>query len=198
MPQELIPAIDPALILEAQFQLWMSGGSFRSGSSINTILNALAAAGSLSPVGSVVGSGSATYATNAAITAVIPVDDTPPLIGEGTEILTLNITPKTTTNKLRCRFSGFAASSAASVNIAASMFVGSTCIDAIYATQATANGGTVVAMEAEFSPASISAQTVSVRSGPGSAGTIRWNGTSAGRLFGGAANATLIVEEIKA
>lgn len=196
MPQELIPAIDPALILEAQFQLWMSGGSFRSGSSINTILNALAAAGSLSPVGSVVGSAVANYATNAAITAVIPGDDTIPLITEGTEILSVTITPKTTTNKLRCRFSGQAALSAA-VNAVASMFQGSTCIDAIY-NSPTANAGTTFELEAEYTPGVTTVQTISVRVGPGVAGTLRMNGTSAGRLFGGASNATLVVEEIKA
>lgn len=196
MPQELTPVIDAAQQLNAELVLWLSGGRFRSGQSVNTILNELTAAGSLSPVGSVVGSVTATYATNANLTTIIPADDTIPLIGEGTEILSASITPKTTTNKLRCRFSGFGAASA-TLNVVAALYQGSTCIDALYIS-ATANVGLLFALEAEYTPGAISAQTISVRIGPGTAGTVRMNGTSAARIFGGASNATLVVEEIKA
>lgn len=147
--------------------------------------------------GSVIDSVTATYATNTPITTVIPLDDTPPLISEGTEILTAAITPKTTTNKLRCRVSGMGAGNGALSWIVA-LFQGSTCIDVGYVTSPAANQSCSIALEAEYTPAATSAQTISVRAGPASAGTIRFNGTSAARLFGGAANATLVVEEIKA
>lgn len=197
MPQELTPAIEPALMLEAELVLWLSGGRFRSGTSVGDILDALAAAGSLSPAGAVVGSAIANYATNASITTIIPLDDTPPLISEGTEILTLSIAPKTTTNKLRCRFSG-QASTLAAANAIFSMFQGSTCIDAFYITIPAGNNAQATYMEAEFTPGSTASVTISVRAGLSAAGTLRLNGSAAARLFGGASNANLVVEEIKA
>lgn len=146
--------------------------------------------------GSMVDSVHATYSTNANLTTIMPTDDTIPLITEGTEILSASISPKTNTNKLRCRFSGEGALSAA-VNISYAMFQGSTCIDAAYASP-TANVGDFIGLETEFTPGATASVTISVRVGPGSAGTLRMNGTSAGRIMGGAANATLVVEEIKA
>lgn len=193
MPQVLTPAVEPALLLDAEVQLWLSGGAFRTGRTIA----ALIADGSLSPTGAVVGSAVANYTANTNLTAVIPLDDTTPLISEGTEVLTLSITPKTITNKLRCRFTG-TATAAAAANVIAAMFQGSTCIDACWVTNTAANVGLEFALEAEYTPASISAQTISVRVGPGAAGTVRMNGATTGRFFGGASNATLVVEEIKA
>jgi hypothetical protein len=149
------------------------------------------------PAGSVVDSAHATYATNASLTNVLPLDDTVPFITEGTEILSLSITPKSATNKLRCRFSGQAAIAAAG-NIVVAMFQGSTCIDAQYTSPQTGGEGSTLVLETEYTPGSTSVQTISVRVGPGSAGTVRMNGTHVGRFLGGASNATLIVEEIKA
>lgn len=164
------------------------------------VLGSLTVGANLTPIGangSVVDSVTAAYSTNTALTTILPVDDTIPTNTEGDQILTVAITPKAITNKLRCRFSGNVAASAV-INIGVAMFQGSTCMDAAYVTNGTANGGNIIAIEAEYTPGSLSSQTISIRSGPGTAGTIRWNGTSAGRIFGGAANATLVVEEIKA
>lgn len=196
MPQVLTPAIDPALALDAEFVLWLSGGQFRAGQSVSDVLNTLAAAGSLSPAGSVVGSATDTYATNANLTTVIPNDDTIPTSTEGVQVLSVSITPKSTTNKLRCRFSGFG-STAGAPAIVAALYQGTTCIDALFVRN-TADFPMPLALEAEYTPGVLTAQTISVRVGPGAAGTIRLNGTTAGRLGGGAANATLVVEEIKA
>lgn len=146
--------------------------------------------------GSIVDSAFASYSTNAAITAVIPADDTPPLIGEGTEILSITYTPKNVTNKLICIFVGEAALSAL-LNAVASMFQGSTILNAIY-NSPSANGGTTLALVQQFTPGSTSPVAVSVRVGPGAAGTLRMNGTSAGRIFGGAAAAILLILEVKA
>lgn len=145
--------------------------------------------------GQFVDSAIATYSTNAALTTILPVDDTIPTITEGTEILSLSFTPKTITNKLRCRFSGEAALSG-SLNAAAALYQGSTCLDAIY-NSTGANEGTTLVLEAEYVPGVLTTQTIAVRVGPGIAGTLRMNGTSAGRIFGGISNATLVIEEIK-
>lgn len=148
--------------------------------------------------GYIVDSVTATYATNANLTTIIPVDDTIPTITEGTEVLSASITPKTTTNKLRVRCSGFGSCAANTYAMAVAIYQGSTCIDASYFTPVAGNGGMPFYLEAEYTPGATSAQTISVRVGPQSAGTVRLNGTTAGRIFGGAANATLVVEEIKA
>lgn len=162
------------------------------GTNVSTFLAAIIGTG-----GYVVDSATVSYATNAALTTTIPADDTIPLITEGTEILSVAISPKTTTNKLRCRFFGQAAESAA-VNICAAMFQGSTCIDAAFVSPQLANEASILALEAEFTPGSTSSVTIAVRVGPGTAATVRMNGTSASRIFGGASASFLTVEEIKA
>lgn len=150
--------------------------------------------------GTVVDSVIGTYSTNASITgagSIIPVDDTIPLVTEGAQIISVSLTPKTTTNKLRVWFLG-QATAATVANIMTALFVGSTCIDAQYIQPAAADAALDIGMVAEFSPASVAAQTIQVRIGIQIAATVvRLNGTSAARLFGGASNATLIVEEIK-
>ena len=51
--------------------------------------------------GAVIDSAYAEYTSNTDISSAIPIDDTIPQSGEGVEILTVSITPKSTTNKLR-------------------------------------------------------------------------------------------------
>lgn len=194
MPQELTPVIEPALLLQAEVALWLSGGRFRTGRTIA----ALIADGSLSPTGAVVNSVTATYATNANLTTILPGDDTIPTSSEGTEILSASITPKTTTNKLRCRFSGFGTTAANTYTFVGALYQGTTCIDFALLFPSVANQTLQMVMEAEYTPGVTTSQTISVRIGPGAAGTVRMNGTTAARFGGGSANCTLVVEEIKA
>lgn len=199
MPQELTPVCDPAQQLNAELMLWLSGGRYRSGQSVTTILNALAAAGSLSPVGSVVNSVFGSYIANANLTAVIPLDDTIPQVGEGTQIISVAIAPKTTTNKLRISLNG--AGTTSNINdIVAAIFVNGAA-NAIAVTDAsvdTANFLRTIALQHEFVPGSVSTQTITVRAGPGVAGTLRFNGYTGGRFFAGLMQVTLLVQEIKA
>lgn len=149
------------------------------------------------PAGSVVDSVVASYAANADITAQIPSDDTIPQITEGTQVLSATITPKSTANKLRIRFSGWAAVSAiAPINFA--IFNGNT--NAIHAGSVAVSTNGYYAFlvgEVEYVPGSTSAQVITVRVGPGSAVTVRMNGGPSARLFGGVSAARLVVEEIK-
>lgn len=154
--------------------------------------------GDPTPAGAVVSSAYAEYTTNAALTAIIPPDDTIPLISEGTEILTLTFIPKSVTNKLRCRFNGQGALSViTSNNVNAAIFQGSTCIGALYETPSGINAGQQMSMEVEVAAGAVTAQTISVRVGPSVASAMRMNGTAAGRVYGGASRCTLVVEEIK-
>ena len=150
------------------------------------------------PTGVVIDSAYAEYTTNADIATVIPLDDTIPQVTEGTQILSIAITPKSTTNKIRVRFSGETSLSAAAHAIGA-IFIngGANAVQANVAYHAQANEKQPLVMDYEYTPGSITSQTISVRAGSNGA-TLRLNGTYTGRLFGGAMRATLVVEEIKA
>lgn len=139
----------------------------------------------------------AEYTANANITTVIPFDDTIPQNTEGTQILSVVITPKSTTNRLRIRFQGQYTCTTASNGIVA-IFT-SASANAIAVDTSSVTGldfaGQLVS-EVEIVPGSITPLTVSARIGPNTANTLRLNGTTSARLFGGSMKATLVVEEI--
>lgn len=138
------------------------------------------------------------YTTNAALSTLIPVDDTIPQNTEGTEIVTASITPKTTTNRVRVRFEGWLTSAVATTHAAAALFINTTA-NALAVSFVTVEFGSwrQLVLEFEHVPASTSAQTYKIRVG-GETRTVHMNGGTAGRFFGGAARATLVLEEIKA
>jgi hypothetical protein len=154
-----------------------------------------------SPAGSVVDSVVGSYAAATAITAIIPLDDTIPQITEGTQIISVSITPKSTANKLRIRYSGFMGGNG--------VFA---CAHAVFNGNANAihAGGFVTPVsnyfqnfcgEVEYAPGSISPQTISLRVGVQTGSqTLYVNGNPSGgtRLYGGSAATRLIIEEIKA
>lgn len=140
----------------------------------------------------------AEYTTNADIISVIPIDDSIPQIGEGIEILTISITPKKLTNKIRLRFQGQSSLSVAPVAAVCALFAngGANAIAANVVSHTTINFALPLAMEIEITPSALTAQTYTVRVGTSSAATLRMNGTTTGRIFGGVSRATLIAEEI--
>ncbi|NGO63965.1 hypothetical protein G6N76_09790 [Rhizobium daejeonense] len=153
------------------------------------------------PAGSVVDSVVGSYTANADITgasAVIPVDDSVPQITEGVELISVTITPKSTTNKLRIRYSGFMSVSQIS-GVGIAIFKGTAA--AIHASAwacPAANYYQHVCGEVEYVPGVTTAQTISLRVGPAnSAHIVRMNGNPTNRLFGGVAATRLVVEEIK-
>jgi hypothetical protein len=149
------------------------------------------------PAGMVVDRAYAEYTANASLTAVIPLDDTVPTSSEGTQILSVSITPKATSNRLRLMFTGQVATDAGGRSFAVTMFNGSTALRTVYGTGPGTDYGLPVAMAYEYSPGSVAAQTFTVRAGP-AAGSMRFNGINSARLFGGTCAAVLIIEEIVA
>ncbi|NEJ10478.1 hypothetical protein GR238_34525 [Rhizobium leguminosarum] len=159
---------------------------------LEKLIDALGADGADGPV---VGVHVATYGTNADLNATIPLDDTIPQNTEGTQILSLAVTPKKATNKLLCMFFGAGTVSPAGTLIAA-MFKGAgNAIDAVPVSVPTAGNSVTAALAARFVPGSTASVTVSVRVGAAS-GVARMNGNASGRLLGGAAACVLIVKEI--
>ena len=139
----------------------------------------------------------AEYLSNTDISTAIPADDTIPQSGEGTEILSVTITPKTATNRIRIRFMGFGTMSTQGVITAAAFNGGTDCVGAsLHSIEATGFIRPIV-LECEYLPGTTATQTVSIRVGPNT-GTMRLNGNMTGRLFGGRMVTSLVVEEVPA
>ncbi len=151
------------------------------------------------PNGSTVDSGFASYAANTALTVALPTDDTMPQITEGTEILKVTLTPKKTTNKFKARAIVIGSVNAAD-NWGIALFAAgaANALDAKYAPPLTANFVSVVVLEWEWVPGVTSAVDVTIRAGSNPGRSLYLNGSSAGRIFGGASHCTLSVKEIKA
>jgi hypothetical protein len=149
--------------------------------------------------GAVIDRGYAEYTAFTGLGTVIPIDDTIPQVGEGTEILSVAITPKSTTSRLRVRFQGSASSNAGSNWLIVAAFVNgaANAVASTAVNQVTAGAQTDLTLEHEYVPGSTSAQTISIRAGA-AGGSIAFNGNLAvpTRYLGGTQKATLIVEEI--
>jgi hypothetical protein len=142
------------------------------------------------------------YTDNTNITTAIPLDDSIPQSGEGTEILSAAITLKRANSRVRVRFQGWgqglatddtrhwtiALFNGGSDAIAASV-AGHVINDA--ATTALSQG----ILEFEHAPGSVGPHTYTIRVGP-QANTLRLNGNTSGRLLGGVGLTTLVVEEV--
>lgn len=129
-----------------------------------------------------------TYATNTSLTnASIPLDDTIPQIGEGTNIVSQSITPTNASSTLYV-----------TVEMNCGGASGTACVVALFrdsGPDAVATGGVVASgnnagqvnngsLAYSVSAGSTSATTFSVRGG-GAGGTVYTNGNSGGRYFGG-------------
>lgn len=169
------------------------------GAAVPTDITAAQLRDSILPTGFVVDRAYAEYTTNAALSVIIPYDDTIPQVAEGTQVLTASITPKSATNRIRARFEAWGGTPTATGVLMGALFrngaanaLASCCV-----TGAIANGPTPIGFEFEDVPGAVTAQTYTVRVGP-NGGSMQLNGSGAGRFHGGAGRATLILEEIKA
>lgn len=172
-------------------------GRVTAGSGTPEVLTGAQFRDSILPAGAVVDFASAEYTTSAALSTLIPADDTIPQITEGTQVLSVTITPKSTTNKILLTFHAFGTAAGVEA-ITAALFRGSTANAIAVDSTTNASGGyraplSIIKVD---SPATTSAVTYTIRVGGGS-GSVYLNG-SLTRLFGGAAAATLTATEIKA
>ncbi len=138
------------------------------------------------------------YLTSTDVTTVLPYDDTIPQSGEGVEIMTASITPKTVASRVRITFNGIVGTSGGgTIFSVVALFQDSVAnaLDAVAALTSASNCMTL-SLIFEHSPATVSSVTYKIRVGPGSAGTMRVNGEYNARKFGGSARSTLVVEEI--
>lgn len=130
---------------------------------------------------------------------VIPFDDTIPQSSEGLELMTLAITPKSTTNILVIEAELMIGVSINSQRIAA-MFQDSTA-DAIAAKSTYVGNWTdpvVLTLRHRMVAGTTSATTFKVRGGCETAGTVTMNGSSGARKFGATTKSTMKITEYKA
>lgn len=136
-----------------------------------------------------------TYTANSDLTASIPLDDTTPTISEGTQVLSQAITPASTSSRIKVDVFVWGSTSGTG-GINGALFRGSTCINASTGPNlGSVSDGRSIAFSYVDSPATASSVTYSYRVGP-TAGTLRLNGTTAARRYGGASACTLILTEL--
>jgi hypothetical protein len=157
------------------------------------IPGAAGASGSGGAVKQVVVSASAAAATGG---TVIPFDDTIPQSGEGTQFLSVAITPTSAANVLDIEVSVFATvtgtnwiilalfqDAVASAIAAGATFVG------------TSTAGAMITLRFSMVAGTTSSTTFKLRIGPNVAATVTFNGQSGGRIFGGVAASSIKVTE---
>lgn len=151
------------------------------------------------PTGSVVQIVNTTSDAVATGTTTIPNDDTIPQITEGTEFMTLAITPKSTTNILVIEVFAMLANSAVAI-VTGGLFQGATA-NALAGVQDTANlvGAPFVMVIRHVMLAGTTASTTfRFRAGPESASTTTFNGIAGGRKLGAITKSSMLITEYKA
>lgn len=149
--------------------------------------------------GSVIQTVSATPYTANANLGTIPLDNTIPQNTEGTQILTLNITPRSSTSQIRLLFNGFGGADTSGVCLTVAVFRSGN-VNALKTVSASApNPNNLIMLSLDWidTPASTAQQTYSIRAGI-NVNIGRMNGNvSIGQFFGGSAACTLVAQEIK-
>lgn len=135
-----------------------------------------------------------------AVNTQIPVDDSIPQNTEGDEYMTLAITPISATNKLLIEVLGFWSVNQTGFRwITAALFQDTTS-DALAAqltsNVTTANAGDQIRLTHYMTAGTTSATTFKVRVGLNSTGAVTFNGSAAGRLFGGVMASSITITEI--
>lgn len=132
-------------------------------------------------------------------TTQIPNDDTIPQITEGTEFMTLSITPKSATNLLVFRVNAWLTNSTADRWLNMALFQDATA-DALAATTfyaATGSGSVQNYLSHSMTAGTTSSTTFRIRAGSNGSGTVTFNGVTGGRLFGAVTHSSIEVTEYK-
>lgn len=131
-------------------------------------------------------------------TTTTPSDDTIPQSGEGTEFLTLAVTPTSATNKLKIEVSLMMASATAARYLTMALHQDATA-DALAATVnyfSATNTMHQISLVHYMTSGTTSATTFKVRVGANTASTLTFNGVAAARTYGGIAASSITITEI--
>jgi len=130
-------------------------------------------------------------------TTMIPNDDTIPQITEGTEFMTLAITPKSATSKLIIEVAAcVSCSSVAGVIVTLHQDSTANASATGYWVCPIAVHYNVVSFKHTMISGTTSTTTFRVRVGPTAAGTITFNGQSGARILGGALASSIVIQEV--
>ena len=131
-------------------------------------------------------------------TTIIPLDDTIPQNNEGTEFLTLAITPTNASNKLKIEVSGLWGTSADTNWVILALFQDSTAnaLSAQINFINTADRAVGSELTHFMTAGTTSATTFKLRVGPNASATITMNGGGGARLLGGAISSSITITEI--
>ena len=130
-------------------------------------------------------------------TTSIPADDTIPQITEGTEYITLAITPTSATSKLLIQVVWMGSTTSPSCTIALFQDATANALAASISSMA-ANGLTVIPLNYFMTAGTTSSTTFRLRFGSNAAATTTTNGQSGGRFYGGVANTSITISEVAA
>ncbi len=131
-------------------------------------------------------------------TTLIPQDDTIPQNTEGFEVMTLAITPTNASNILYIDVVVHMGTTAAGYQVVA-LFQDSTA-DALAATghvNVTNDTTVTIKFRHKMTAGTTSSTTFKARIGQNNAGTVRFNGNSGARVFGGVAASSITITEIQ-
>lgn len=133
-------------------------------------------------------------------TTTIPLDDTIPQITEGTEFMTLAITPTSASNILQIDVVFNGSNSVGAGTLIAALFQDSTANAIACCAQVMANSSvmTHIRFSYRMTAGTTSSTTFRVRAGFSTAATVTFNGATSARLFGGALASSITITEIKA
>lgn len=133
-------------------------------------------------------------------TTVLPSDDSIPQNTEGDQYMSLAITPKSATNKLKIDIVIVMASSAAGTSVMTAALFQDSTVSALAALSqvGSSNGQTHIGFTHWMTAGTTSATTFKVRGGGSAAGTTTFNGHSGGRHMGGVMASSITITEIKA
>lgn len=149
--------------------------------------------------GRVVGFSRVTDGAVATGTTTVPLDDTPPLVNEGTQFITTDYTPKAAGNMLLVTAHlNFCASAAAFVIAALFLDSEGTARAVGMEMVSDANRTCQVMVPFEMTAPDTRPHRFTIRAGGNTASTITFNGRSTARLFGGRFTSFIEVVEVAA
>lgn len=129
-------------------------------------------------------------------TTTVPFDDTIPQNTEGDQYMSLAITPKSATSKLKITVV-WNGTNSATTGVVVSLFQDSTA-NALASAQRVVSAGNPdqLVLVYEMTSGTTSATTFKVRAGGNGAGTTTFNGAGGSRLFGGVMASSITIEEL--
>ncbi len=130
-------------------------------------------------------------------TGTIPLDDTIPQKTEGNEVMTLAITPQSTTSTLTIDIVVVCSASISAANMIVALFQDSTddALAAVSSEMSTITSPVAISFRHVMASGTTSATTFKVRVGSASAATTTFNGANATRIFGGRCASSITIEE---